>query len=110
MSACKYRLSAALLVTALAAGCTLPDRGRLALHAAGYSCDHLDATPGGLISAQATPDYRGAYDSLTLTWKTLQGDSDAPKAEAVWTSGPKAISPPGWLTVSHVVDQLPPKD
>lgn len=64
MSACNYRLSAALLITALAAGCALPDRGRLANHAAGYSCDRLETTPGGLISAQARLDLAGVADAV----------------------------------------------
>jgi hypothetical protein len=74
----------------------------------GYDCGRGETTPGGRVSATAIPDYRGSYTSLTMRWESFRNLGGIPSAHAVWTRGPKANSPPGWLEVSYVLDQLPP--
>jgi hypothetical protein len=74
---------------------------------AGYSCSLHQVTPGGQVSASAVPDYRGGYSSFIMRWESVR-TVDGSFAYASWTGGPKGISPPGWLTVSHTLDKLPP--
>ena len=44
-----------------------------------------------------------------MSWELRKSDSFSPEVHVVWTRGPHAISPPGWLTVSQTVRELPPR-
>jgi hypothetical protein len=77
---------------------------------AGYQCYRGEATVDGSVSAEGYPDYQGGLSSLTMSWQTPKSTNDNPVPEAivVWTRGPRAIAPPGWLTVTQTVRYLPP--
>lgn len=74
----------------------------------GYQCYRRENTSAGPVSAEVYPDYHGGYQAFSMTWETGHVNLDLPEAHAVWTRGPKAIAPPGWLTVSQDLDLLPP--
>lgn len=75
----------------------------------GYQCYRREKTSSGFVYAKAYPDYRGGYTSLTMGWETRNGGGYLPEVRLVWTRGPEAISPPGWVTVNQTVQgALPP--
>ncbi len=101
------RFAAASLAAVLTAGCA--SRPQFPPEVDGYLCSYREATAGGSVGATAYPDYRGGYRAFSMTWDARRENNDSPEANAVWTQGPEAIAPPGWLTVSNVtLDRLPP--
>jgi hypothetical protein len=61
------------------------------------------------VYAKAFPDYRGGYTSLTMGWETKNATQYLPEVKLVWTRGPDAIQPPGWVTVNQTLQgALPP--
>jgi hypothetical protein len=100
------------LVLVALSGCTTPvPRGpavQLPEGVHGYQCYRREQTSSGIVFAEAYPDYRGSYDSLTMSWEMRLG-TYLPEVRLFWTSGPNAIVPPGWMSVNQTVQgALPP--
>jgi hypothetical protein len=74
----------------------------------GYQCYRRENTAAGFVFAEGYPDYHGGYASLTMGWNAETQGAESWQAQAYWTSGPKAISPPGWLSLHRSVRELPP--
>jgi hypothetical protein len=84
---------------------------RFPFGADGYMCSRRESTPeGGAVAANASPDYRGSYLSLALSWETRARTPDDPLPEIKLFTfrGPKATGPPGWLSATQYVQFLPP--
>jgi hypothetical protein len=75
----------------------------------GYQCYRREKTASGFVYAKGYPDYRGSYTSLTMGWETGTVGGYLPEVKLVWTFGPDAIAPPGWISVNQAVQgELPP--